>query len=832
MPPAELATRVRAAAHGALDRWRAHVVPPSWRREHLLRRLAADVRRTPAGLALAGRDWPAAHAALLEHVRTRPSRFLLSPSQRIRTAAHVTSRHPGVALEAAAKAARIAEGTYDLLGYEGVAFTDATGGIDWHLDPVSGRRMPRAFWADVDYLDPQHGDHKVVWELNRHQHWLALGRGWWLTGDRTCRRAFVGELESWLRANPPLVGANWASALELAFRALSWLWALHFFATDTEPDEAPWAVDLLLGLDRQLRHLERNLSWYFSPNTHLLGEGLALYVCGRVLPELGASGRWAALGRRVLVEERTKQVLADGAHVERSPHYHRYALDFYALALAVARVTEDVDTAEALAPVVDRMATWLHRMADGRGRLPLIGDDDGGELFPIDGLHPGDARVSLGWAADLLDRPDLRVDPVPEAVTWLTLDARTRRARGADTSPREGVGTVPPEPSGYVVLRRGSAHLVFDGGRHGFLNGGHAHADALAVTLGMGAEPLLVDPGTATYTMDPALRDRFRSSAMHNTLVLDGRSQSVPNGPFHWASVANGQVRRAVRARSFDYVRGDTDAWTPVTHQRHVLAVGDDTWLVADEVIGDGSREATVHWHLHPQWTPQQDGASISLVHERGGRAWLAVLDARVDLLWADAATGLGWMAPAYGRLVPTHAVRATRSGPLPCWLATIVTGDEPGATHTLARADVQVTESAGASLAVLHRRGSLTDVMLVRGHATRGVAAVVVDAERTLTTDARVLHARLAASGALVRLCAVDASHVALDGRAPFALTAPRALADVAVRFDPHGTPIVESDDGAGDITLDIDIRRSSSPAIAARHARQRGAQSAAASS
>jgi hypothetical protein len=94
------------------------------------------------------------------------------------------------------------------------------------------------------------------------------------------------------------------------------------------------------------------------------------------------------------------------------------------------------------------------------------------------------------------------------------------------------------------------------------------------------------------------------------------------------------------------------------------------------------------------------------------------------------------------------------------------------------------------------------------------------------------VLHARLAGSGALVRLYAVDASHVALDGRAPFALTAPRALADVAVRFDAHGTPTVESDDGAGDITLDIDIRRSSSPAIAARHARQRGPQSAAASS
>ena len=93
--------------------------------------------------------------------------------------------------------------------------------------------------------------------------------------------------------------------LELAFRSLSWLWALHFFA---ERERRPTTIALARrpaasALDRQLTHVEHNLSHYFSPNTHLLGEALALYVAGRALPELAASGRRASVGRRILLDE-------------------------------------------------------------------------------------------------------------------------------------------------------------------------------------------------------------------------------------------------------------------------------------------------------------------------------------------------------------------------------------------------------------------------------------------------------------------------------------------------------------------------------------------------
>jgi len=83
-------------------------------------------------------------------------------------------------------------------------------------------------WADVPYLDPSIGDHKIIWELNRHQYWLQLGRAYWLTGDSRYARAIVEQMESWLNGNPPLTGINWASMLEIGFRAISWTMAMRW----------------------------------------------------------------------------------------------------------------------------------------------------------------------------------------------------------------------------------------------------------------------------------------------------------------------------------------------------------------------------------------------------------------------------------------------------------------------------------------------------------------------------------------------------------------------------------------------------------------------------
>src|SRR5205085_4155492 len=132
------------------------------------------------------------------------------------------------------------------------------------------------------------------------------------------------QWQHWVKENPFLRGINWASALEVAMRALSWVWLYHLAGREM-PDHLH--QQFLTGLYRHGRFLELNLSVYFSPNTHLLGEAVALHALG----VLFGQEAWRATGGRIVEEELRRQVRDDGSHFEQSAYYHVYALDFFLL---------------------------------------------------------------------------------------------------------------------------------------------------------------------------------------------------------------------------------------------------------------------------------------------------------------------------------------------------------------------------------------------------------------------------------------------------------------------------------------------------------------------
>src|SRR5690606_20073922 len=126
--------------------------------------------------------------------------------------------------------------------------------------------------------------------------------------------------------------------------------------------------------------IERYLSTWFSPNTHLTGEALGLLYIGTQFPELRGAERWARHGWRILEEQLPRQVRRDGTYFEQALHYHRYTLDIYlhARLLGERHFTARASALDAGIGALAEVLAWVTRAG---GTIPHFGDEDGGQLL-------------------------------------------------------------------------------------------------------------------------------------------------------------------------------------------------------------------------------------------------------------------------------------------------------------------------------------------------------------------------------------------------------------------------------------------------------------------
>jgi hypothetical protein len=270
----------------------------------------------------------------------------------------------------------------------------------------------------------------------------------------------------------------------------------------------------------------------------------------------------------------------------------------------------------------------------------------------------------------------------------------------------------------------------------------------------------------------------MRSTALHNTLVLDDRDQSIPAGPFHWSRTANSDVRRWRANGSFDYFDGAHDGYHPLEHRRHVLALHGDLLVVADLVGGAGPHAAAVHWHVDPRWRVEA-AARAARISTVGERASLHVTHGVVECFSADAATGLGWHAPVYGRLEPATTVRITHRGAAPMWIVSVFGLNADNAVMDVEALPVWAEAGVlGHSTALRIRRDTSLDYLVI-AEPTR---AAVSDTWRVaeFETDARMLFCRVTADQHVTRVAMVDGSVVRSSARRALQLALPAAVSDL----------------------------------------------------
>lgn len=548
---------------------------------------------------------------------------------------------------------RLVSGRARLLGLEWPARAGAT---NWHLDPVTGLSWPdERFCFDIPYRRHAHlGDVKYVWELNRLQHLQLPAALAAAEQDVDLARLCAAEIDSWIDANPPYRGVNWASGIELALRVVSLL-----TVTSLLGDRGLLEIDRRRLVDTLTAHghwLRRFPSRFSSANNHCVAEAGALFLLGELLPDLPRAKDWRTFGRSVLLAEAQRQLLPDGVGAEQSPTYTAFTLEWLLLCgVVAARRGEPFPR-----PFWERVATageHLRWITDSAGAQPRIGDDDEGRVLASDPTESSYVSAILGCLAAALDRADL-APPAPATGLRQAFFGRPMVGPG----PSDGIRHF--AAGGYTVARSSESGrrclLLFDHGPLGFLSiAAHGHADALALWLHLDGQPVFVDAGTYLYHGGGEWRDHFRSTPAHNTLSIAGTSSSRIGGAFNWRSKA----RTTVLSQDLDaerwHVEAEHDGFVRqfgIRHRRRVERTGAGCFEITDVLRGTGGPfEVDIGFLLHPDLTVALDGCRATIRRENDA---LMTIDSDGPLVGAvqrgQTEPARAWYSSAFSNKLPT----------------------------------------------------------------------------------------------------------------------------------------------------------------------------------
>lgn len=339
-----------------------------------------------------------------------------------------------------------------------------------------------------------------------------------------------------------------------SLRGINWIKFLSQNKIDEDAINQRLYVDYIRLYQRPEYHIMGN---------HLLENGISLLFGAFFF----TNENFFSKANEIITSELKEEILQDGGHYELSPMYHCIILQRLLDCIALLENNQVFNAQDKLLVLIkeraSKMTSWLEQITFSNGDIPLVNDAAIG-IAPI-------ANELLSFAEKLGLKP-----------TVLSL-----------------------KESGYRKLTCGQLEVLVDVGQIGpdYIPG-HAHADTFNFILYHLGKPVIVDTGISTYNIG-AQRDLERSTAAHNTVVVNGRDSSEVWAGFRVAKRAKTKVLRDTSNKVVATHNGYSKLG--VTHQRQFEIVG-DKFTITDDI---GKAVGVFYLHFNHDTSPELVEAKI-----------------------------------------------------------------------------------------------------------------------------------------------------------------------------------------------------------------------------
>ena len=453
-------------------------------------------------------------------------------------------------------------------------------------------------------------DEEYLWHLNRMGYFGPLSRLYYLTGEDKYAEKVLLDMENWVDTCPlgPLPDENttreqlneirkffagltpWRS-LEVGIRTFgSWDIAYDYllFSDLMTPELHSKIAYSLYEHAVVLREMSPRY-WPDANHNHNISEMLGLLKVACLFPDLVPSDSWREFAVKELGRCAKAQLTQDGGQVEGSPHYHQICLDMFFSFISIARdfgIEVPAEMLERCKKATDY--TLICIGPDGilspLGDSPYrpVGEQISGTYYSVFG--------ELGQTAKIFDiHDDISTDAVP-----LDVQAKAREiaisAPGEDNLQR-GIN----QYFARTGWKKSDSHFGFI--CHSPIFNGHAHQDLMSFVLYLQGDPVVIDPSYFTYRQCDE-RKMFKSPEYHSTLTLGDKPPFEYVDRWRYGPQREGAIRKSYRFPGVFAVDASHHCYDPDYHKRLCALVGDDVFLVADDVLNLTESDVRIYFHM------------------------------------------------------------------------------------------------------------------------------------------------------------------------------------------------------------------------------------------
>lgn len=505
--------------------------------------------------------------------------------------------------------------------------------IDWQIDFKSGVRWEKVFYRDI--VTPQGADIKVPWELSRCQHLLWLGEAWLLSGQEEFAQEVINQIKSWIDDNPLMYTVNWKCSMDVAFRAINWIYSLNMISSYKGFDD-----DFAIKVSRSLwqhgffiiNNLEKIIPY---SNNHYTSDLVGLLYLGALFSNSKVASKWLKFAYKEYCAEMHKQVLPSGVHYEKSVSYHRLMVEMMSYPLYMLRRLEYYIEPEII-NLISKMYEFVEIYIKPNGLAPLIADNDDGRFLPFVYRDFRDHRY-LG-----------NIKSVENRIVALGQDTF-----GRDLSADE----ILYDDAGIAIVHKQNDYLYINNSGYSkfpelndLIIPTHTHNDLLSFELSLNGIDILVDSGAYLYTSSKNDRDAFRSTYKHNTVVVDNEEQNELIQPFYLKR--NVQIGKLKKCSHGQYIGDYCTIAGKMKHER-LFSLENDGLTIVDTLTKQGaSHIAKLFFHFAEGVLPSVEN-NCCLLCTNGVKLLFATPPSHIEIIDDN-------ISPSFGILVGTKTAIAT----------------------------------------------------------------------------------------------------------------------------------------------------------------------------